>query len=87
MKTFLKINKKIQELNDTEAYVFMRLVLGKFDKKVIHRKYLAVCLGVTNLDYITQILKRLEDSGFIYRPAKKKGDGKKVVFEIADCDS
>ncbi len=69
MKPFLKIDKRIVNLNDTCAYLYMVLVFAKYKKREISRSYLAKCLGVSEKesDYITHCLKEIEKSGLIER--------------------
>lgn len=87
MKQFIKISKKVLELNDSEAYVYMRLVLSKLEKRKISRKYLAVCLGVSNLDYISQIVASLENKGLISRPVKRHQDYRKFLFDVINSSN
>ena len=77
MKPFLKIDKRVQELNDSAAFVYMIIVYSIFKKKQINRKYLAECLQVKSLDYITEILLSIEKAGLISR---------KLTFNNANVD-
>lgn len=67
MKPFLKIDKRVQELNDSAAFVYMVIVYSIFKKKQINRRYLAESLKVKNLDYISEILSSIEKAGLISR--------------------
>ena len=67
MKPFLKIDKRVQELNDSAAFVYMVIVYSIFKKKQINRRYLAEALQVTNLEYISEILTAIEKAGLISR--------------------
>ena len=67
MKPFLKIDKRVQELNDSAAFVYMVIVYSIFKNKQINRKYLAESLQVKSLDYITEILSSIEKAGLISR--------------------
>lgn len=67
MKPFLKIDKRVQELNDSAAFVYMVIVYSIFKKKQINRRYLAESLRVKNLDYISEILSSIEKAGLISR--------------------
>lgn len=80
MKPFLKISKKVLTLNDSEAYIYLRLKLSKADKRKINRAYLATCLGVHNLNYISEILTSLENKGLINRKNYRKDNS--TTFDI-----
>lgn len=64
---YLKIDKKIQTLNDSEAFIYMVIVYGKIQKKEINRQYLANALGVTNKEYISEIITEIEKAGLLKR--------------------
>lgn len=64
---YLKIDKKIQTLNDSEAFIYMVIVYGKMQKKEINRQYLANALGVTNKEYISEIITEIEKAGLLKR--------------------
>lgn len=86
---YLKIDKRVKELNDTCAYIYMLLVYSKLIKKEISRKYLATCLGVKSeeSDYISQCLKRIEKAGLIKRHNKFTNSHLKgVIKQIIDFD-
>ena len=64
---FLKLSKKIKDLSDTAAYLYFVLVYADFKKKTYGRAYLAKALGLNNLDYITELLREVEDAGLVKR--------------------
>lgn len=64
---FLKLSKKIKDLSDTAAYLYYVLVYADFKKKTFGRAYLAKALGLNNLDYVSELLKEIEDCGLIKR--------------------
>lgn len=61
MNPFLKINKKVVNLSDTAAYLYYVLVYADFKKKTYGRSYLAKAIGLNNLDYVTELLREIED--------------------------
>lgn len=67
MKPFLKIDKKVVEISDTAAWLYAVLVYADFKKKTYSRAYLAKALGVNDLDYVTELLREIEDAGLIKR--------------------
>lgn len=69
MKPFLKIDKRVNQLNDTDTIVYMILVYAKFKNKQISRAYIAHCIKTnsTESDYVTHCLRRIETLGLIKR--------------------
>ena len=67
MKPFLKIDKKVVEISDTAAWLYAVLVYADFKKKTYSRAYLAKALGVNDLDYVTELLREIEEAGLIKR--------------------
>jgi hypothetical protein len=61
MIPFLKIDKRVENLSDTAAYLYFVLVYADFKKKTYGRAYLAKALGLNNLDYVSELLKEIED--------------------------
>lgn len=64
---FLRLSKKIKDLTDTAAYLYYVLVYADFKKKTYSRAYLAKVLGLNDLDYITELLREIEEIGLIKR--------------------
>lgn len=64
---FIKINKKVVEVNNSEAFIYMVIARSNYKKMKISRAYLASCLGVNNLDYITEIITSLVNNGLVER--------------------
>ena len=64
---FLKLSKKIKDLTDTAAYLYYVLVYADYKKKTYSRAYLAKVLGLKDLDYITELLREIEEAGLIKR--------------------
>ena len=67
MNPFLKINKKVVEISDTAAWLYAVLVYADFKKKTYSRAYLAKALGLNDLDYVTELLREIEEAGLIKR--------------------
>ena len=67
MKPFLKIDTKVVEISDTAAWLYAVLVYADFKKKTYSRAYLAKALGVNDLDYVTELLREIEEAGLIKR--------------------
>jgi hypothetical protein len=61
MNPFLKISKKVVNLTDTAAYLYYVLVYADFKKKTYSRAYLAKAIGLNNLDYVTELLREIEN--------------------------
>lgn len=64
---YLKIDKRIQSLNDSQAFIYLVIVYEKNQKKQINRQYLANALGVTNKEYISEIITEIEKAGLLKR--------------------
>lgn len=64
---FLKIDKRVHQLNDSQAFIYLMIVYCKFQKKQVNRKYLAESLGVTNREYISELITEIEKIGVIKR--------------------
>lgn len=78
-KSFLKIDKRVSHLNETEAFVYMILVYAKFRKIQISRSYIQTAFGnitynrstkLVSIDYVTKVLRRIEEVGLIKRENK-----------------
>lgn len=67
MIPFLKLDRRIKNLTDTAAYLYFVLVYADFKKKTYGRSYLAKALGLKDLDYVSELLKEIEDAGLIKR--------------------
>ena len=67
MIPFLKLDRKIKNLTDTAAYLYFVLVYADFKKKTFGRAYLAKALGLNDLDYVTELLREIEEAGLIQR--------------------
>lgn len=64
---YIEIDKRVLELNDSQAFVYMMIVYNKFQHRQINRQYLASALGVTSKDYITEIITAIEKKGLLKR--------------------
>lgn len=69
-KPFLKIDKRVSNLSNTDAFIYLILVYSKFQNKEISRGYLKKCLNSKSEDAISHSLKRIEDAGLINREKK-----------------
>lgn len=67
MKAYLKIDKSIKDLNFTELYTYIIICRANLNKQEITRAYIAKCLDVENLDYVSQVVKNLESTNLIKR--------------------
>lgn len=68
MIQFWRIANEVDQLNVTEGFVYSILVYNA--GKQITRRYIAKCLGTKDLDWISDILKRIEDKHIIKRGKK-----------------
>lgn len=66
-KLFLKIDKRIQSLTDTEAYLYFIIVYTVFVDKDVNAEYLCKCLDIKCHKYLSEMLKNLEDVDLIKR--------------------
>lgn len=64
---YIKIDKRIVELNDSQAFIYMMIVYNKFQHRQINRQYLASALGVTNKEYISELITAIEKKGLLKR--------------------
>ena len=64
---YIEIDKRIVELNDSQAFVYMMIVYNKFQHRQINRQYLASALGVTNKEYISEIITAIVNAGLLKR--------------------
>lgn len=69
-QTFLKIDKRISLLNETEAFIYMILVYAKFRKIQISRGYIQTAFGGLTENHITKVLRKIEEIGLIRRENK-----------------
>lgn len=59
------MDKRIERLSNTEAVVYALLVYAS--KKQISRGYITKCLGITDEDYVSEMLANIEKEGLIVR--------------------
>lgn len=71
---YLRLSTDITKLSSTAAYLYYILVYADFKKKTFSRAYLAKALGVTNLDYISNLLQEIEEAGLIKRTFEYNND-------------
>lgn len=67
MKPFLKIDKRVRDLNDSQAFIYLMIVYNKFQNKQVNRRYLAETLGVTSKEYISDLISDIENAGLLTR--------------------
>lgn len=67
MKPFLKIDKRVKELNDSQAFIYLMIVYNKFQNKQVNRRYLAETLGVSSKEYISDLISEIEKVGLLTR--------------------
>lgn len=79
---FLKIDKRILNLNDSQAFIYLMIVYCKFQRRQVNRKYLAEALGVTNKEYVSDLITAVEDAGMIKRNNYFKNSYKEGWIDI-----
>lgn len=92
MIKWLKVDKNVYQLNDTQAFVYYLILYSVKERRLINRSYIMNCLQLTSLDYVTEIVRALKDKGFIkvnyhnYGFSYDKYDVQ-YVFDIPPMDS
>lgn len=93
MLPILKIDHRVSELNDSQAFIYFIIAFKVKRKETVNRSYFCKALQVTNKDYISEIISTIKEKKLIgvdYKYYGFSGEGsydKEYVFTVPESNS